>query len=102
MHDIFVANVDGSGFTNLTNSPDDDWAPDWLGTDVQSTTCASGWTRLSIGKYALVSQGDLPNRVRSEPKVADNIIELLYSGSIVKILAGPVCSDGLVFWKAMA
>jgi hypothetical protein len=94
-----VADVDGSGFTNLTNSPGDDWAPDWSRTGGLSIACAAGWTRLSAGKYAIVTQGDLPDRVRSEPKIADNIISLLYPGSIVKILEGPVCADGLVFWK---
>jgi WD40 repeat protein len=100
-HDIFVVNVDGSGLTNLTNSPGDDLTPDWTLTEGggQPPACAAGWTRLSVGKYAIVTQGDLPNRVRSEPKVGDNIIKLLYPGAIVKILAGPVCADDLVFWK---
>jgi dipeptidyl aminopeptidase/acylaminoacyl peptidase len=99
--DIFVVNADGSGLTNLTDSPGNYSAPDWTLTEGQppSNTCGAGWTRVSVGKYAIVTQGDLPNRVRSEPKVADNIINLLYPGSIIKILEGPVCADGLVFWK---
>jgi hypothetical protein len=43
--------------------------------------------------------GSLPNRVRSEPKTGDNIIGMLPPGTIVAVLEGPVCADGLVFWK---
>jgi hypothetical protein len=39
--------------------------------------------------------------VRSEPKVADNLIALLYPGAVVQVIGGPVCADGLVFWKVM-
>lgn len=60
--------------------------------------CATGWTRLEFGKYATVLPGD-PNRVRSEPKKGDNIIASISSGTVVTIIEGPICADGLVFWK---
>jgi hypothetical protein len=37
--------------------------------------------------------------VRSAPQKGDNIIGSLAPGSVVKVLEGPVCADGLVFWK---
>jgi hypothetical protein len=48
----------------------------------------------------MVTPGDLPNRVRSWPDTKpDNIISTLYTGAIVRILEGPWCVGGLVFWK---
>jgi hypothetical protein len=80
------------------------WAPemDPWGTTIYLKpyvpVCGEGWTRLQIGASAIVSPGD-PNRVRSEPKKGDNLIGTLNPGVIVKILEGPVCADGLVYWK---
>jgi len=65
-----------------------------------SLTCYPGWSQLTVGKNARVtSANSIPNRVRSEPKVADNIIAQLDSGTVVKVMQGPVCEAGLVFWK---
>jgi hypothetical protein len=63
--------------------------------------CSEGWTQLSIGAYARVagSESDSPNRVRSEPVKGDNTIAQIYPGETVKVLEGPVCADGLIFWK---
>ncbi len=82
--------------TRLTDSPEDEDFPDWT---LPAPDCSAGWTRLSVGSRAVLTPGGLPNRVRSEPEVGDNIIGLLYPGVIVRVLAGPVCADGLVFWK---
>jgi hypothetical protein len=60
--------------------------------------CAAGWTRLNIGMYAIVSQG-APNRVRSEPSKSADIIGQLYPGTAAFVIEGPVCADGLVYWK---
>lgn len=58
----------------------------------------SSWPRLQVnGQAKLVDVS--PNRVRSAPQKGDNIISQLAPGSVVKVLEGPVCSDGLVFWK---
>jgi len=68
-----------------------------------SSTCFPGWSRLTVGKNARVtSANSIPNRVRSEPKVADNIIAQLDPGTVVKVLEGPVCEAGLVFWKVQS
>lgn len=99
LHDIFVINVDGSSLTNLTHSAMDDMNPEWAPVESQLNSCVAGWTRLNAGSSAMVMPGDLPNRVRSVPEVADNVISLLYPGTIVKILEGPLCQDNLVFWK---
>ena len=37
--------------------------------------------------------------VRSGPSKADETIAQIYPGTIVKVIEGPVCADGLVFWK---
>lgn len=41
----------------------------------------------------------VPNRVRSVPQKGDNLIGKLNPGDVVKVLEGPVCADGLVFWR---
>ena len=63
--------------------------------------CTDGWTRLKAGGQAVVlgAPSDPPNRVRSEPKKADNQIGQVFPGSLLTVLEGPVCADGLVFWK---
>jgi hypothetical protein len=63
--------------------------------------CAYDWSQLHIGSYAIVAgdSNDLPNRVRSSPSTAADVIYQIYPGTIVKVLEGPICADGLVFWK---
>jgi len=61
-------------------------------------TCATGWTRLEIGKQAIVAPGD-PNRVRTEPKKGDNLVTQIPAGTVIQVNDGPVCADGMVFWK---
>ena len=62
--------------------------------------CDKGFSHLGIGQYATVLQVGHPNRVRSTPHVAnDNIIGVISSGQYGKIVDGPVCQDGLIFWK---
>lgn len=63
--------------------------------------CSDGWTRLKVGERARVSgkAGDTPNRVRSEPTTGGKQIGLLQPGEVFLLLEGPVCADGLIFWK---
>lgn len=70
-------------------------------TPVVREDCTNGWTRLTAGGQAKVmgAPSDLPNRVRSEPVVGNNIIGEIYPGTILRVLEGPVCANGLVFWK---
>ena len=65
---------------------------------VPTPACGLGWTRLKAGDKAVVTPGD-PNRVRSVPQKGDNGIGSLPVGAVMTILEGPVCADGLVFWK---
>jgi hypothetical protein len=67
---------------------------------IQLPDCTSGWTQLKAGSQAEVSsESDTPNRVRSDPGTAGEIIALLYPGAVVDLIEGPVCTDGLIFWK---
>jgi len=97
-----------SGAISGLSFPFSSYGGTWLMGDTDSTIvpiptphCAYGWSRLYIGAHAVVSGGtsDPPNRVRSMPSTTAEIIHQIYPGAIVKILEGPVCADGLVFWK---
>ena len=70
---------------------------------IQHTDCTLSWTRLTAGGQAKVSEGSvLPNRVRSAPGLAASRIALLYPGTVLKVLEGPICADGVVFWKVLS
>lgn len=76
------------------------WAPPPPPRYALPKSCPAEYTRLQAGMKAVVSKAlDLPNRVRSEPKKGDNIIAQIYPGTTVIILEGPVCADGVVWWK---
>jgi len=65
-----------------------------------AANCALGYTRLAVGKNAQPAGAiTLANNIRSAPKIADNIIGSFTPGMFVKIVDGPVCADGYVFWK---
>jgi len=63
--------------------------------------CSSGWAQLKIGDYALVTgeEGDPPIRVRSGPGTSYEVIAQIYPGIIAKVVEGPVCADGFVYWR---
>jgi len=60
--------------------------------------CLTG-SRLSIGMQAAVIEGGGRNRLRKNPSLSARIIELIPEGDPVKILDGPECNDGLVWWR---
>ncbi len=68
---------------------------------IATPNCAGPRSYFYPGVYAVVSgmTGDPPNNVRSGPGTSDPIIAKIYPGTIVKVLDGPICSDGLVFWR---
>jgi hypothetical protein len=69
-------------------------------TTPEGTGCDGGFSRLAIGMTAVVSESELPLRVRMEPVLADdNILALLQPGASGEIIEGPVCTEGLIFWK---
>jgi von Hippel-Lindau disease tumor suppressor protein len=62
--------------------------------------CTSGWTRLKAGRYSKVSQDQpVPNRVREGPDTSAKIIYRIDPGEILRLVEGPICSNGLIFWK---
>jgi dipeptidyl aminopeptidase/acylaminoacyl peptidase len=102
-YDIFIMYADGSSQTRLTSNTGS-FYPSWLYVSpikfVQLPDCTAGWTQLEAGGRAEVStESDTPNRVRSEPGTAGEIVAMLQPGAAVVLLEGPVCADGLVFWK---
>ena len=71
-----------------------------LGLVVEHPDCTFGWTRLSVDSYAKVAEVDpSPNRVRDAPHTSAKMISQIYPGGIVRVLEGPVCANGFVFWK---
>ena len=109
---LYIVNVQTKGITRLTGSGF--FAPAWYPlleqggtseeTPVAQEDCTNGWTRLTAGGQAKVmgAPTNPPNRVRSEAVVGDNVIGQIYPGTILKVLEGPVCVDGLVFWKVQS
>jgi hypothetical protein len=100
--EIYVMNADGSGltYTTLRSSALLSWLPAIATPSTSGPDCTSGWTRLAAGSQAIVSdENTIPNRVRSGPGTGNEIIAQLNPGSVVKMLEGPVCAGGLVFWK---
>ncbi len=102
--DIYIMNADGSEQTRLTELHSfivgPVWSPSLQKAITQNPDCTSGWSRLNAGDQAKVSEEtDTPNRVRSGPSTADEIIGRLDPGTDVKVIEGPVCVDGLIFWK---
>ena len=64
-------------------------------------SCASGWSRLYPGIFAVVTGGpsDPPNRVRTTPDTSAEVITQIPPGQIVFVLEGPTCAGGVAFWK---
>jgi len=65
---------------------------------IPGTTCTGKYTRLLPGIWAQVAPGN-PNRVRSEPSKTAEVIGQLYPGTAAFVIEGPVCANGLVYWK---
>jgi hypothetical protein len=63
--------------------------------------CSHGWTQLKSGVYAYIvgDVNDAPNRVREHPDKNSEQVGQVFPGMVVKILEGPECSNGLVYWK---
>lgn len=69
-----------------------------------STPCLNAPpTRLRIGLFAYVDPDPpLPNNVRSEAGTDQDFIGAIEPGKAIKILDGPKCADGWVWWKVRA
>jgi len=102
--DIYMMNADGSGQSELTDfnrfTHDAAWIPSLQNAITQHPDCSSAWSRLKTGDQAKVSQEtNTPNRVRAGAGTADAIVALLDPGTVMKVIEGPVCVDGLIFWR---
>jgi hypothetical protein len=62
------------------------------------TTCAGRLTRLVPSVRAVVG-GSVAAALRSEPGVGTVSLAWVKPGALVKVLAGPVCAEGGVFWN---
>jgi hypothetical protein len=92
----------GPGFSPAWRPVDLSKQPTSTATSISALTdCSNGWTRLKVGEQARVTgkPGDPPNRVRDNPSLSATQIGSLEPGTMVEILEGPVCADGLVWWK---
>ncbi len=57
-------------------------------------------SRIAVGQYAYVNlTPPLPNRVRQGASKMYAVIGYIQPGQVVKIIDGPVCADGWVWWK---
>jgi Tol biopolymer transport system component len=101
--DIYVIGTNGSGLKRLTanqNPSSPVWSRVPLHLLVQHSDCSSGWTRLKVGDQAMVSQTTTtPNRVRAGPGTTEAVVAQLHPGTVMKVIEGPVCADGLIFWR---
>jgi dipeptidyl aminopeptidase/acylaminoacyl peptidase len=95
-----------TGDSEVIRLPYDSVYASWLMTDegvgsISTSHCAMEWSRLRPGIQAVVVGGpnDPPNRVRSAPSTSAEVIAQIYPGHGVRVLEGPVCADGLVYWK---
>lgn len=57
-------------------------------------------TRLKIGDYSFVStRTDTSNRLRSDATTSSEMLDKLSPGTIMEIVDGPKCADGILWWK---
>ena len=100
---VYVMNADGSGLMDsviITHTSSFSWQPILDTPSTFGPDCTLGATRLTTGIMAQVSE-TIPAsiRVRSGPRRINEEIAQLLPGTVVEVLEGPVCADGLVFWK---
>ena len=100
---IYVINADGSGLMDsviIAHIKSFSWQPILATPSTFGPDCTLGGTRLTTGILAQVSE-TIPAsiRVRSGPRRINEEIAQLLPGTVVEVLEGPVCADGLVFWK---
>ena len=100
---IYVINADGSGLMDsviIAHIKSFSWQPILATPSTFGPDCTLGGTRLTTGILAQVSE-TIPAsiRVSSGPRRINEEIAQLLPGTVVEVLEGPVCAEGLVFWK---
>jgi len=85
--------VTGSNMPTLT-------LPPTLTLSVYEACSGAPATRLHVGDRARVAMYPYENqRIRKEPNSGSTILTLFRPGTLMKILEGPVCANGWVWWK---
>lgn len=88
--------VTGSNMPTLT-------LPPTLTLSVYEACSGAPATRLHVGDRARVAMYPYENqRIRKEPNSGSTILTLFSPGTLMKILEGPVCSNGWVWWKVQS
>lgn len=68
-------------------------------TRAQSAACPTDLiTALRVDTWAWVS-GDTPNNLRAGPGLAGERIGQIPAGDLFRVLVGPLCADGYVWWE---
>jgi dipeptidyl aminopeptidase/acylaminoacyl peptidase len=99
---IYIVKVDSGARAQLLEKGTlPAWSPVINYPIVKLPDCSAGWSRLIAGEQARLmgAPTDPPNRVRAGGSKSEKQTGVLYPGAIVDVLEGPVCADGLVFWK---
>ncbi|MCA9887483.1 MAG: SH3 domain-containing protein [Anaerolineae bacterium] len=56
--------------------------------------------RLSAGYYArITSDTNIPNRMRSQPSLNNNVVGRIPAGAQVYVIEGPRCNEGMHWWR---
>jgi DNA-binding beta-propeller fold protein YncE len=88
--------VTGSNMPTLT-------LPPTLTLSVYEACSGAPATRLHVGDRARVAMYPYENqRIRKEPNSGSTIFTLFRPGTLMKVLEGPVCSNGWVWWKVQS
>jgi streptogramin lyase len=88
--------VTGSNMPTLT-------LPPTLTLSVYEACTGAPPTRLHVGDRARVAMYPYENqRVRKDPSTSSTILTLFRPGTAMKILEGPVCANGWVWWKVQS
>jgi RNA polymerase sigma factor (sigma-70 family) len=89
--DIFVLGADGSGLTNVTNSPSDDYDPGWVDCRVPTAGCEAKVTNVQP-EYLNVREQ--PKDQWSDPAATGKLSE----GDTVCIVGAPYLGSGYKWW----
>jgi RNA polymerase sigma factor (sigma-70 family) len=93
--EIFVMAADGSGLTNITNSPSDDYSPVWVDCSVPTAGCEATVTNVQPEHL----------NVRERPKTEwddSPVIRELSEGDTVCLIGAPDVGGGYKWWPVSA
>jgi len=89
---IYVMNADGSALIDsviIAHTKGFSWQPILATPSTLGPDCSLGWTRLTTGMLAQVSEtSSASNRVRSGPSRMNEVIAQLLPGTVVEVLEG--------------